>query len=100
MGGVTTMANFEKSFRRLGELTNSANASCREFTSLLEEIGFTIEQCGSAGHKIARHPAILLSDFPDYNCGHNPGESVKRPYIKKLHKFVKQHEDAIKEYLK
>lgn len=94
------MADFEKSFRKLGELTSSANASCREFTRVLEEIGFTIEQCGSAGHKIARHPAIPLSDFPDYNCGHNSGEAVKRPYIKKLHKFVKQHEDAIKEYLK
>lgn len=94
------MADFEKSFRRLGELTNSANASCKDFTGILEDLGFIIEQCGSAGHKIARHPAISLNEFPDYNCGHNLGEAVKRPYIKKLHRFVKQHEDAIKEYLK
>lgn len=94
------MTDFEKSFRRLGELTNSANVSCKEFTGLLEEMGFIIEQCGSAGHKIATHPAVSLSEYPDFNCGHNPGAAVKRPYIKKLHKFVKLHEDAIKGCLK
>ena len=62
--------------------------------------GFLIEDCGSAGHKIARPPAVSLIEYPNYNCGHNKGETVKRPYIKKLHKFVKQHEEAIKEYLK
>lgn len=94
------MTKFEKLFKKLGNLTESANTSCKDFTSLLEDLGFEIINCGSAGHKIAKHPAITLIEFPDYNCGHNQGEAVKRPYIKKLYKFVKQHEDAIKEYLK
>jgi len=94
------MAEFEKLFRKLGDLTNSSNTSCKEFTGVLEELGFQIENCASGGHKIAKHPAIALTEYPDYNCGHNQGEAIRRPYIKKLHKFVKQHEDVIKEYLK
>ena len=94
------MAKFEELYKKLGGLTQSANTSCKDFTSVLEELGFQIVDCGSAGHKIAKHPAIDLTEFPDYNCGHNQGATVKRNYIKKLHKFVKQNEEEIKEYLK
>lgn len=94
------MTEFEKLFKKLEDLTTSANTSCSEFTNLLTAFGFLIEDCGSAGHKIARHPAISLIEYPNYNCGHNKGEAVKRPYIKKLYKFIKQHESAIKEHLK
>lgn len=94
------MTKFEKLLKELGDLTNSANTSCKEFTSVLEGLGFLIENCSNGGHKIAKHPAITLTDYPDFNCGHNLGEAIKRPYIKKLYKFVKQHEDAIKEHVK
>lgn len=94
------MHEFHKLLKKLEDLTTSANASCKEFTNLLIALGFQIENCGSAGHKIARHPAISLIEYPNYNCGHNKGEAVKRQYIKKLYKFVKQHENAIKEHLK
>ena len=94
------MPEFEKYMKKLEALTDSANTSCKELTNLLIDLGFNIENCGSAGHKIARHPAVSLIEYPNYNCGHNKGEAVKRPYIKKLYKFVKQHEEAIQEYLK
>ncbi len=94
------MQNFAKLLKKLDDLTTSANATCKEFTNLLLALGFQIENCGSAGHKIARHPAVSLIEYPNYNCGHNMGEAVKRPYIKKLYKFVKQHESAIKEHMK
>lgn len=94
------MSDFVKLLIKLEALTTSANASCKEFTNLLIALGFQIENCGSAGHKIARHPAVSLIEYPNYNCGHNKGEAVKRPYIKKLYKFVKQHENAIKEHMK
>ncbi|MGC2458543.1 MAG: hypothetical protein WA435_11180 [Gallionellaceae bacterium] len=94
------MANFEKLFRKLGDLTTSANTSCKELTGVLEELGFQIVDCGSAGHKIAKHPAVNLTEYPDYDCGHNEGAKVHRQYIKKLHKFVKQNEEGIKEYIK
>ena len=94
------MSEFGKLLKKLEALTGSTNTSCREFTNILIALGFQIENCGNAGHKIARHPAVSLIEYPNYNCGHNKGEAVKRPYIKKLYKFVQQHEEAIKEYLK
>ena len=94
------MKSFEELFSELDRMRNSANTSCKELTGLLEEIGFKISNCGSAGHKIAKHPAISLTEYPNYNCGHNQGSIIKRVYTKKLYKFVEQHKDAIKEYLK
>ena len=94
------MKNFENLFRELDNLTKSANTSCKDFTSLLENLGFEIVSCGNAGHKIAKHPAISLAEYPDFNCGHNQGSAIKRPYIKKLYGFVKLHKEVIKEYLK
>jgi len=94
------MTKFKKLFKELENLTGSSNTSCKKFTSLLKDLGFQIENCGSAGHKIARHPAIDLTLYPNFNCGHNQGAVVRRGYINTLYKFVEQHEDAIKEYLK
>ena len=94
------MASFEKLLRKLGDLTSSANTSCKELTGVLEELGFQIVDCGSAGHKIAKHQAIDLTEYPNYDCGHNDGAKIHRQYIKKLYKFVKQNEDKIKEHMK
>ncbi len=94
------MANFEDLYDKLNKLTKGASTSCREFTGVLEALGFQIVHCRSGGHKIAKHQAVHLIEYPDYNCGHNQGATVKRSYVKKLYKFVKQHEDEIKEYLK
>lgn len=93
------MKNIESLFRELANMTQSANTSCREFTSLLEELGFQVVKAGSAGHRVVTHPAIDLSQSTNYNCGHNQGTAVKPVYIRNINKFVKQHEDAIKEYL-
>ncbi len=77
------MSKFEQLFKKLGDQTNSANTSCKEFTGVLVDLGFEIEDCASGGHKVAKHPGILLSEYPDYNCGHNKGGAIKRSYIKK-----------------
>lgn len=92
------MKDFESLFKELDKLTSSANTSCKDFTQLLEDLDFEILSCGSAGHKIAKHPAISLTEYPDYNCGHNQGSPMKRPYMKKIYKFIKLHKEAIKEY--
>lgn len=97
---VSHMAKFETLYGELGQMSQGANTSCAKFTGLLKDLGFEIEDCGSAGHKIAKHPAVSLTEYPDYNCGHNPGAKVKRPYLKKIYRFVKQYKDEIKEHLK
>lgn len=59
------MPEFGKLLKKLEDLTTSANASCKEFTNLLIALGFQIENCGSVGHKIARHPAVsLIIEYP------------------------------------
>ena len=94
------MANFDGLYNKLGDFTKGANTSCKEFTAVLEGLGFQIVNCRSGGHKIAKHLAVSLTEYPDYNCGHNQGATVSRSYVKKLHRFVTQHEKEIKEYLK
>lgn len=93
------MKDFDALLRELARLTDSGNTSCKEFNKLLQALGFELINCGSAGHKIAKHPAMSLVDYPDYNCGHNPGSEIKRVYIKKIYKFVELHKEVIKEYL-
>jgi hypothetical protein len=66
----------------------------------LEDFGFEIKDCGSAGHKIAKHPSIPVVDSPDYDCGHNQGNHVKPVYIRKFLRFIDSNSDAITEYLK
>jgi hypothetical protein len=39
-------------------------------------------------------------DGANYNCGHRPGEHVKRPYIKKFVRLCDEYEDELKEWLK
>jgi hypothetical protein len=94
------MANFDKLFANLESMASGANTSCSDFTTLLEHLGFEIIDCNSGGHKIAKHAAVPLDEYPDFNCGHSSGATVNRPYVKKLHKFVKQHKEAIKEHMK
>lgn len=93
------MDKFKKLFRELEAATNSANTSCCDFTDLLKRLKFEIKDCGSAGHKVVSHPALALEESTNYNCGHDQGTMVKRPYIKKIFKFVQQHEEAIKEFV-
>jgi len=81
-------------------MATGANASCREFSALLREMEFELVSCGSAGHMIAKHPAVALQEYPDFNCGHNLGANVKRVYVKKLSRFVDEHADTIKEHMK
>lgn len=95
------MTRYDKYLNELSELAraSSSNTSCKKLKRILTNLGFEIKSCGSAGHKIACHPAIPLDESVNFNCGHNEGDSIKPFYIKKLHKIVEQYEDLIKESL-
>ncbi len=94
------MSKFAKLLADLAAISSGANTICKDIVAVLEGLGFQIVDCGSAGHKIAKHPAIKIAEYPDFNCGHGDKAKVKPIYTKKLYKFVKQYEDPIKEYLK
>lgn len=90
------MKDFKKLFDELETMSSSANVSCSEFITLLEDLGFEITNCGSAGHKIAKHSAVDVISYPNFNCGHNKGSKILKVYIKKIFKFVKENEETIK----
>lgn len=64
------MSEFEKLIKKLDDLTSSANTSCNEFINLLLALGFQIENCGSAGHKIAKHPVVLFRNLANVCITH------------------------------
>jgi hypothetical protein len=94
------MKDIQKKLDKLYEMSGSANITCSQLTTTLKALGFSIRDGSNGGHKIAKHPAVSVLDSPDYNCGHKEGNKIKKPYISKLIKFVKNNEEAIKESLK
>lgn len=78
-------------------MASGANTACRDFTSLLVDFGFEVRDGARGGHKIVTHPALPLAEAKNYNCGHNPGTMVKKPYVKEMLKFVQHQEDALRE---
>ncbi|TMW74411.1 hypothetical protein FG147_07680 [Thauera sp. UPWRP] len=93
------MSKFDKLLRRLREMTTGANTACRDFTALLIEFGFEVRDGSKGGHKVVTHPALPLAEAKNYNCGHNPGTMVKKPYVKEMLKFVQHQEDALREWI-
>ena len=93
------MSKFDKLYRELADKATSANVKCKDFTKLLCDFEFDIKDGGSPGHKVVTHPKISSWYGSNYNCGHSSGVDVKRPYIKKFLKIVKEYEDELREIL-
>lgn len=92
------MTKFDKLLDQLVDINNSRNTSCADFCKFLRKFGFEIRDCGSAGHKVIIHPCIPLLENAHFNCGHNDGEAIKPPYVKKICKLIRKHENEIREY--
>ena len=87
---------------QLEQMASGANTSCKHFTDLLEEFGFSIRDCGNHGHKVASHPAIQMKieDSANYNCGHRPDKKMKSIYIKKFVRIINTYETTLRAYIK
>ena len=96
---VSPVNKFDRLLRRLREMASGANTACRDFTALLTEFGFEVRDGSKGGHKIVTHPALPLAEAKNYNCGHNPGTTVKKPYVREMLKFVQHQEDALREWI-
>ncbi len=94
------MKDIQKKLDKLYGMSGNANITCSQLTSALKALGFSIRDGSNGGHKIAKHPAVSVLDSPDYDCGHKEGSKIKKPYLSKLIKFVKNNEEAIRESLK
>lgn len=96
------MKKYDRLRANLGNMAHGSNTSCQDFTALLRKLGFDIKDGGSPGHKIVTHAGICLkpADAANYNCGHNPGTHIKRPYIKKFLHICDDYEEELRGWLK
>lgn len=80
----------------------SAGASirCADLTSLLQGLGFTVRDGSRGGHKIFVHEGLPNFQSGSYNCDHGRNPQIKRPYITKVLRIIREHEDDLKIYLR
>lgn len=81
---------------------NQAGASmrCSKLTTLLITLGFAVKDGRKGGHKVFTHDHIPGFSSSSYNCDHGKNPEIKRPYINNVKRTLRQHETAIRAYLK
>ena len=79
----------------------SAKASirCSEMTELLTSLGYEVRNGKLGTHRMFFHDA--LPDFlsGSYNGGHGRDPQIKRPYVIKILRILRQHEPELKRFL-
>ena len=89
---------YETAVRTLED--SGASMRCSELTDLLESLGFTVRDGKLGGHKVFVHDGLPDFKSGSYNCDHGRNPQIKRPYITKVLRVLREHEDDIKKFLK
>ncbi|HET8554713.1 MAG TPA: type II toxin-antitoxin system HicA family toxin [Rhodanobacteraceae bacterium] len=76
-----------------------ASMRCVALGKLLENLGFEVRDGKRGGHKIFVHDGIPGFTSGAYNCDHGRNPEIKRPYINKVLKILKQYEAELTRYL-
>lgn len=80
-------------------LQSAGNSTrCKDLKKWLEATGFTVTRKGGNHHTVT-HTGLPSFHASGYDCGHGKNPQVNMPYIKKMLKLVKLHEDDLREYL-
>ena len=74
---------------------NSSGIRCKELTELLRELGFEVRDGKRGGHKLFFHDEISAFQSGSFNCGHGKNPVVKKAYVKKILKILKQYEKEL-----
>ncbi len=76
---------------------DSAGASmrCQDLASLLMALGFEVRDGKKVGHKVFVHHGIPAFTSGGYTCGHGRNPEIKRAYINKVKRLLKQHESDL-----
>lgn len=72
---------------------------CGDLTGWLERLGFEVTDAGSAGHKVFVHDHLPSFHSSSYNCSHGRDPQIKRPYIVKVLRVLREHETDLKKFL-
>lgn len=76
-----------------------ASMRCATLGKLLKGLGFEVRDGRRGGHKIFVHDGIPDFTSGAYNCDHGKNPEIKRPYINKVLKILKQYEAELNRYL-
>jgi len=80
--------------RQLSE--QAASTKCSELCALMEALGYRIRRCGSAGHRVVKHPAIARWFGTNFNGGHGSDDVVKKRYVDLMRKAIEEHADTLR----
>jgi hypothetical protein len=87
----------EQAVRKLS--STGASMRCADLSRILEGLGFRVGEGKSPGHKVFTHPHIPGFYTGSYNCGHGRNPQVKRAYITKVLRTLRQFEAELSNYL-
>lgn len=74
---------------------NINGVRCTDLTELLKSLGFDIRNGKRGGHKLFFHDGVPEFRSGSFDCGHKKNTVVKKPYIKKILKILKQYENEL-----
>lgn len=72
---------------------------CTELTGLLISLGFEIRNGKLGSHKVFFHDGLPQFHSGSYNCEHGLNPQIKRPYIIKILRILREHESDLKTFL-
>jgi len=78
---------------------SKASMRCSELTSWLTALGFDVRDGKRGGHKVFFHDGLPAFQSSSYNCDHGRNPQIKRPYIVKILRVLREQESDLKKYL-
>lgn len=75
------------------------NLCCKDVTSLLEALGYSVRDGNKGGHKVFTHSGLGEFASSSFNCGHGRNPEIKPAYIGKIIKLVQQYKEELVTYL-
>jgi len=78
---------------------SKASMRCSDLTDWLSKLGFEIRDGSRGGHKIFIHDGLPAFHSASYNCDHGRNPQIKRPYIVKVLRILREHEVDLKKFV-
>lgn len=80
-------------------VASKVSMRCAELTDWLSKLGFEVRDGKRGGHKIFVHDGLPAFHSGSYNCDHGRNPEIKRPYILKVVRVLREHEADLKKFL-
>lgn len=75
--------------------SKEASLRCSELKTLLESLGFSVEDGSSGNHKTIDHDGIPDFVGGHYDCGHGKNPQIKPCYVREMRKLIEKYKDYL-----